>query len=67
MIARHIVENIKKYSPDDLLPYYDKVSQQWSLMSKAGKILTNPIKEYPGELTLINAPNVHSGDIRGVC
>jgi len=50
-IARHIVENIKNYLPDDLLPYYDKTSNEWGLMSKDGKILTQPIQEYPSEIT----------------
>ena len=41
-IAKSIVEKIKNYSPDDLLPYYDK-GQGWGLMSKNGKILTSTL------------------------
>lgn len=42
-IAQSIVAKINGYSPDDLLPYYDKESDTWGLMSKKGKILTQPL------------------------
>ncbi|MDR1761309.1 MAG: hypothetical protein LBR55_02550 [Bacteroidales bacterium] len=54
-LARHIVGNIKNYSPDDLLPYYDKELKEWGLMSKRGKILTLPIADYPNDITF--SPN----------
>lgn len=46
-IAQSIVEQIKNYSPNDLLPYYDKESNNWGLMSKKGKILTQPLYYFP--------------------
>jgi len=49
-IARSIVEKIKDYSPDELLPYYDKESQKWGLMSKDGKVLTQPITKNIDEI-----------------
>ena len=46
-VAQSIVAKIKGYSPDDLLPYYDKESDKWGIMSKDGKILTQAIAPYP--------------------
>ena len=43
-IARvDIIDKIKNYSPEDILPYYDKDSRMWGYMTKEGKILTKPL------------------------
>ena len=47
-IARvEIIDKIKNYSPEDLLPYYDKDSRMWGYMTKEGKILTKPLHYSP--------------------
>jgi len=56
-IAQSIVERIKNYSPDNLLPYYGKESEKWGLMSKDGKILTQPLARFPSDI--IFNPNLH--------
>ena len=56
-IARvDIIDKIKNYSPEDILPYYDKDSRMWGYMTKEGKILTKPLNNSPYGL-LFN-PNV---------
>jgi len=42
-IATSIISKIKKYSTNNLLPYYDKVTKKWGFMSKEGEILTQPL------------------------
>jgi len=58
-IARvDIIDKIKDYSPEDLLPYYDKDSHKWGYMTKEGKILTKPLDNNVSSL-LFN-PNVYT-------
>jgi len=54
--AKNFVAKIKKYSPDNLLPYYDKASKKWGFMTKYGKILTEPLTHNPSDFNI----NIHN-------